>query len=101
MSKPITPNEVGAQKVKQYPSEVFDAFNECIAAEYVGDRATVEQKVVKALLVEKLNAVNKPFKMEYLNVEAAYRAVGWSVTYDKPCYNEDYGATFLFKRKNG
>ncbi len=38
--------------------------------------------------------------MLWLNVEELYRAQGWTVTYDKPGYNESYPATFTFAPGN-
>ena len=33
-----------------------------------------------------------------LDVEDAYRKLGWKVAYDKPGYNEAYEGTYQFKK---
>lgn len=40
------------------------------------------------------------FDRHYLDIEEIYSASGWVVKYDKPAYNEDYPATFEFKKKS-
>lgn len=36
------------------------------------------------------------FERHWLDVEDAYREAGWGVTYEKPSYNEDGMASFVF-----
>lgn len=108
--KPITPDEVGAYKAQIFPDYVFQAFNDCIAEKAVNGRAKVKQDDVIARMMQlglpngndandRTNFRAQIFARGYLNVEDAYRAVGWKVTYDKPAYNETYDASFEFKRK--
>ncbi len=97
--KPIRPADVGELKAENFPAEVFDAFNELIAAEFVGNSATFRQDEVVKLMKSKGLSSRDIFDKGWLNVEAAYTAVGWVVEYDKPAYNEDYPATFTFKKK--
>lgn len=118
MSKAISPSQVAGQKAKSFPDYVFEAFNELIAARYTVGSATVKQKDVIALILEKANAGISDeeidgeiagsgrslsraqiFDRGYLNVEEVYREQGWKVSYDKPAYYEDYDAYFEFRSK--
>lgn len=94
--KPIKPSEVIDKKQELIPDEVIEAFNEMIAANWNGTSSTVSQTEVYALIKKKLG---KDFPMNYLDVEDIYRKAGWKVNYDKPGYNESYGATFEFSKK--
>ncbi len=97
---PIRPADVGVKQRTVFPSFVFEAFNAEIAAKYVDDRAEVLQKDVIRKMMELGNIDRaRVFAEGYLNVEEAYRAVGWSVRYDKPAYDESYDSFFVFKKK--
>ena len=106
--KPISPNEVAEIVQNSIPGSVFDAFNECIALDWNGRSATVKQEEVIAKIISKFppDSEGNPsisrrliFDKKWLNVEEAYRALGWSVKYDKPGYNESYEAFFVFTKK--
>ncbi len=97
MSKPITPQEVGAAKVAHIPAAVFDAFNAEIARHFTNGSATVRQEAVERRLIEGGLPRSEIFEAGWLNVEEAYRSAGWKVEYDKPGYNETGEATFKFK----
>lgn len=97
MSKPITPDEVGAAKVVHIPAAVFDAFNAEIAKEFTSGAATVKQAAVVERLVAGGMKRSEIFHAGWLNVEEAYRAAGWQVEYDKPGYNETGEAYFKFR----
>lgn len=93
--KPISPEDVGLMKTATFPPEVFDSFNELIAANYVGGHAKVFQWKVKDLIKSKLES----WEQDWLNVEDAYRNNGWKVVYEKPAYNEMFDAYFTFTAK--
>ncbi len=105
--RPIRPDEV--VKEQSFPEAVYQAFNQLITRHWDGSRATFTQKEAVELIVshlqyelynhtrESLRA--RVYAERLLDVEAKYRAEGWSVTYDRPGYNETYEATFTFKRK--
>lgn len=97
MSKPIRPEEVGAAKAVVIPAAVFDAFNAEIAKQFTNRRATVRQEAVVARLVESGLRRQELFDAGWMNVEEAYGAVGWKVTYDKPGFNEPGEAYFVFE----
>ena len=98
MSGPIKPSEVDALKQKSVPEEVFDAFNELIVEKIQHGRATIKQEDVVDRIVKKLPETDRPmiFNNGWLDVEPVYRAAGWSVSYDKPGYNESGSAFFTF-----
>lgn len=96
--RPIKPDDVVKAKKEGIPDAVFEAFNELIVQKFNGRSATVKQDDVVALLVAKGLNRNDIFEKHWLDVEDVYRADGWKVEYNKPAYNEDYPATFTFKR---
>lgn len=104
----VTPATIAEKKKQVIPKEVFDAFDELIAANYDGDGATVMQNEVIALILTNFNKGKSEaeyitrqtiFDKNWLNVEEVYRNAGWRVNYDKPAYNESYEASFEFLRK--
>src|SRR3989344_354790 len=97
--QPIRPGEVKSVKAKNFPDAVFESFNELIAEKFSGGAATLQQKDVVARMVSKGLKKKKIFDKGWLDVEQSYRAVGWSVIYDKPAYNESYEPTFRFSIK--
>lgn len=100
MTKPITPNEVVSLKTEWLPDAVFAVFNEAIAKHWDGREATFRQDEVAALIAERTaTRLEVVYENRWLDVEESYRAVGWSVSYDKPAYCETYPATFTFKKK--
>lgn len=99
MVKPISPDEVGAEKQKHLPEIVFETFNRLIAQNFSNGRAKVMQEDVVHALTENCITTSEIDKNGYLNVEEAYRDAGWKVEYDKPGYNESYGAFFVFTKK--
>lgn len=98
--RPIKPSEVGERKASNFPGEVFEAFNEMIAAKFSDREATFTQKEVVALMVQKGLNGDEIFKKGWLDVEEAYEAAGWKVEFDQPGFNETFTATFTFKRRS-
>lgn len=105
-SGPISPDEV-EQVQSTIPDEVFEAFNEAIAANWHGHSAMFKQDVVVTAALAKLKqrlphiTRSQIFDKHWLDVEPAYEAKGWHVDYDKPGYNESYHpATFTFRKKS-
>jgi hypothetical protein len=101
MTKPIKPDEVDELKTASIPDEVFAAFNARIAENWDGSSSSFTQTDVVASILTRMPAMTSSelFKKGWLDVEESYRAVGWSVEYDKPGYCEEYEATFTFKKK--
>lgn len=96
----IKPSDV----VRSIPKQVFDVFNELIAAAGGSKEKTViTQDVVVKRILSKMPDVTRAqvFDRGWLNVEDVYRAEGWTVEYDKPAYSDDYEAYFVFSRARG
>lgn len=95
MTRPITPDE--ADRGPDIPAEVFEAFNELIRL----NRSRVLQSEVVERILAKMPGVTEEqvYANHWLDVEAAYRAAGWAVRYDKPGYCETYPAHYVFIRK--
>jgi hypothetical protein len=100
MTKPITPAEVAGRKSRDFPPEVFEQFNAQIAAKWNGRSATVKQDDIARLIAAALNTTtDQVYERHLLDIEEAYEASGWKVTYDKPAFNENYPATFRFEKQ--
>ncbi len=98
--RPIKPSEVAGRKEGNIPDAVFESFNELISRTFVDGYATIKQDDVVALLKKKGLKKKDVFDNGWLNVEKAYEAAGWKVSYDQPAYNESYPATFTFSPKS-
>ena len=102
MVEAISPNEVAAAKAKCLPEYVLRAFNDLIAERFTGGRAQIKQDEAIARIQFYSGYVldrQEIFNKGYLNIEEVYREKGWKVDYDKPGYNESYGAFWVFKVK--
>lgn len=102
MSKPLSPDEIGLFAQKAFPAFVFEAVNTLLARNTNGtlyQDDVIDEILRQASLVGEYIDRSDIFNKGYLDFEEAYRAVGWSVTYDKPAYCENYKAHFIFKRK--
>lgn len=98
--KPITPQQVGAAKTKEFPPQVIEAFNSLIAKSFVNGEATVYQEDAVAAIAGRLDVdKSKIYDEGWLNVEEMYKDAGWDVRYDKPAYDENYRAHFVFSVK--
>lgn len=96
---PIRPSDVSTVREASMPSIVFETFNKLIAKNFSGSLATVYQGAVIKLLTEQGLSRSDIFANHWLDVEDSYRKAGWVVEYDKPGYNENYEAYFVFKKK--
>lgn len=93
---PIRPENIVVEKGKIIPDKVIDIFNKLIAQNWNGRSAIVQQKSIVAALVEQGFDRGEIYSKQWLDVEDIFRAVGWTVAYDKPGYNESYEASFKF-----
>lgn len=100
MKKPIKPVAVK----KTIPDEVMEVFNNMIQENWNGDYSVLMQNKVVARIISKFKESNKKvsrhdvFEKGWLNVETSYRKLGWTVAYDKPSYDENYEAHFIFSK---
>ena len=116
MVQPIKPADVVEAKKKYIPDFVIEAVNKCIAKHLYDGRAQFTVEEVVDLIVntkypphrmtdmggdtEALEFRRSLFTNRWLDIEAIYRANGWSVTFDRPAYNETYKAFWIFKAKS-
>jgi len=99
MSGPIKPKEVKGKLIARIPDKVYNVFNDLIVENWDGNSANFTQdEAVKRIAKIMLVSHDTAFKRGYLDVEDAYRKVGWTVEYDKPGYNENYEANFTFSK---
>lgn len=98
--KPITPDEVAAQKSKLIPEYVIKCFNELIAKNWNGYSSTILQENI-IIKISDAGKVTRQFIFDqnYLDVEPIFEEAGWNVEYDKPGYCESYEAKFIFTKK--
>lgn len=96
--EPISPEYVASRR-PLVPDEVINVFNELIQEKFDGKRAVVAQDKAVDLIVERM-AIGREmiFRNKWLDVEPLYREAGWLVEFDKPGYNEDYTARFVFTK---
>lgn len=98
--KPISPDELIAQKKKEFPEVVIEVVNRLVKEKWNGKQAVVMQAdIVRGILGNSKYNKNEIFEKNLLDFEDIYREQGWKVTYDKPAYCESYDPYFLFERK--
>lgn len=96
---PIRPED--AVHAKIIPEAMFDAFNEEIVQnmESSGEARVTQLYVLSRFLAKEPNVTKEEvFQKKWLDVEDAYRAVGWRVEYYKPGRGDAWEAFFLFRR---
>jgi hypothetical protein len=99
MPGPIKPTEVQNQKDVNIPEEVFNIFNDLITLHWNGISASVPQsEIIARLTVDYDISRQEVFNRGYLEIEFAYRRVGWKVRYEKPDPNDSWGAYFVFSK---
>ena len=94
---PISPKDL----TPTIPDVVIEAVNTLLSKHYKVRGTTIKQEdIIQEIIKIKPDLTRATiFDGGYLDFEAAYEAKGWSVTYDKPGYNETYPASFLFVGK--
>lgn len=101
MVKPISPDEATDLKKILIPDEVITIWNEMIADRWDGTQAKVIMKDVITLIVAKMGFDSriKVCDKGWMDIEDIYRKEGWKVTFYRPCYDENYYAFYIFKKK--
>lgn len=98
LGRPITPDEIN--KLTVIPAAVFEIFNVLITEKWDGREAVIPQGLVVERIETALGCSSRTiYDKHYLDVESAYRQVGWEVDYWKPGFNEHGSATFTFRKK--
>lgn len=89
-----------ARKLKRFPPEVIEAFNELIAENLNGLSSKFTQDAVVSRIMLKLDIPRaKIFNNKWLDIERTFEKAGWKVIYDKPGFCETYDASFEFRVK--
>lgn len=102
MPGPMTPDEISDAKAQAIPDYIFDAFNKLISQKWNGTRARFTQNEVLELIAEDERCMftrQEIFDKHLLDVEPAYRSVGWTVEYEKLKHYESFTANFTFMKK--
>lgn len=98
--QPITPEQALAEAGKDFPPKVIDQWNKAITRNMVGNTSIVMQKEIAQSIANELRCtVNCVYSARWLDVEQMYRNAGWKVEYDRPGWNENYEANFIFRAK--
>ncbi len=100
---PITPKEAkDLHSETVVPDFVIAIVNQLLVEKYEsGDIQILQRDIVERIMDAEPGITSQQiFERRYLDFEAIYKKAGWSVTYDKPAYNESYDAYFLFKKKS-
>ena len=108
MIKPFSPVDI-AQKAKDvyaFPIEVIQVVNGLLM-----ERARTATRIIikQDEVLDRLDQLfeqkglhfdrQEAFARHWLDFEEAFRAQGWNVEYDKPGYNENYSAFWIFRYK--
>jgi len=96
MTKPISPDEVDDEKLKNIPDEVIETINGFIAQDWDGRMAKISNSTLTRVLKDKLGS---RFRHDWLKFETIYRQAGWKVVCDRPGYNECYDMNWTFTKE--
>lgn len=98
--KPIKPSDVD-KSVASIPSSIIGCVNEMIKTKWDGRQAKILQKdLLKEVLKKDRKLTSQGiFDKHLFDFEPLFKKAGWLVDYDKPAYNEDYEAYFVFRKK--
>lgn len=99
--KPFSPDEAKAAHVHSIPNEVIDTVNRLLGERFYNTNHSVtiyQDEVVEAVVALGLSKADL-FDKHWLDFEPVYEKQGWSVTYDKPGFNESYPASWVFRKR--
>lgn len=96
MVKPFTPQAAKDAQQNAVPEIVLSIVNHFLAQRAASNLIFINQKEVVEQLEEAGYTRSAIFAEHLLDFEAAYRANGWKVVYDKPAYNETYDPRWEF-----
>lgn len=99
MTKPISPEEVVQLKSEKIPDGVIQAFNEAIAEHYKGGMAEVPVQLVRDKISIYMDTPEADIPYWWLDVEDIYRRAGWSVSFYRAVYDENFKSYFDFRKK--
>lgn len=103
MNNPVSPTDVIRGRSSAAHPDVVEVINSLLfRVAHVVDSsvsATLRQDEVVAGLVSRGHSREDIFANHLLDFEAAFRAAGWVVVYEKPGFNESGEPSWRFSRK--
>ena len=107
----IKPEDIVKAKAKIIDPDVEKCVDLLIARNWDGRSSNFQQKELINLIMQQKGYQNqaadgyaetrkKLFDEHHLDFEPLYEEQGWSVSYDKPSYNETYEANWTFRKKD-
>lgn len=93
--RPITPQE--ASTGAHIPDIVFTTINKYLQERGGQDRIVLQQEKLMQMLEAEGIDRKEAYDKRWIDIEPYYIKAGWSVTYDKPGYNEEGSAYFVFE----
>ncbi len=94
---PAGPDDLPPAQKREIPPFVFDVVNKLLAEAEDREFIKLELYLVKQSILSNMPTDEGPFHADWLDFEQAYRDAGWKVIYDRPPWNEDYDACYLFE----
>jgi len=95
--KAISPSEAKKLHVVEIPDGIIEIVNELLVKKVNPNSKRQDILVTQKEVVDAYTArFGERPKMEWLDFEPIYEAQGWGVHYDRPGYNESYGAFWRF-----
>jgi hypothetical protein len=108
--KPLSASTITEQKLSSIPDEIIESVNALILNRWTGLKAQIMQKEIVEEYVrlkknvgderESQDIRDEIFKKHWLDIEEIYRQEGWDVKYDRPGFDENYEAFFVFTKKH-
>ena len=109
-AKAISPQDAReAAQARTLPNEVVEAVNDLLSERSKPEgrvSCRIEQDELIKLIIEKfadngrMVTREEVFDNKWLDIEYTFRKAGWSVSYDRPGYNETYEPFFEFAEHN-
>ena len=98
----ITPQQAKQKKPTVIPDEIIKVFDELIVQNYVKGKSTVYLRdALKAAANRMKVGEQEILNNRWMDVEEAYSAAGWKVTYESPRYaDENFNPYFTFTSSN-
>lgn len=98
LTAPISPEQAAGLKPAVIPAAVYQAFNHFLILRSDGNGSI---RIWQKELVDKVHSLMPDIEQKFphrdwLNVEDTYRKLGWTVTFDRPGFNENYDSSWTF-----
>lgn len=104
LGRPITPQEAKEGQPKIIPSVVYDVFNHLLTTRFArGNEVVITQDQVIDVILARMPELQRQeiFDNHWLDIENAYQAAGWQVSYSRVAYNESGRSFWTFIHGKG